>query len=59
MLAATPALPRDQTGLGEGCAEKFLELHLSQTAAVYQVYEHSERGFLVGCTSPGEVMLDT
>lgn len=59
MLAAAPALPRDQAGLREGCAGKFLELLLSPRAAVYLDYEHSERRFLVGCTSPGEVVLNT
>lgn len=58
-LAAAPALPRDQEGLWKGCAGKFLGLLLSLRAAVYLDYEHRERGFLVGCTSPGEVVLDT
>lgn len=52
MLAAAPALPRDQAGLWEGCAGEFLGLLLSPRAAVYLDYEHSERGFLVECTSP-------
>lgn len=59
MLAAAHALPRDQAGLWEGCAGKFLGLLLSPRPPAYLDYEHSERGFLVGCTSPGEVMLDT
>lgn len=59
-LAEAPALPRDQAGLWEGCAWKFLGLFLSPRAAIYLDYnKHSERGFPVGCTSPGGVVLDT
>lgn len=59
MLATAPAQPKDQAGLWKGCAGKFLELLLSPRVAVYLDYEHSERGFLVGCTSPGEVVLNS
>lgn len=61
VLAAVPAVPGDRAGLWEGCAGEFLVCFSlqEQLFQAYLGYDHNERGFPGGHTSPGGVVLDS